>query len=82
MNNTVSSLCQVATAIVIYVVRFPVKIRPLMILITAQNLVRFLRIVPFLTEVTKTSGIITEAAWGGAVINFCLYMLASHVSFE
>ncbi|KAH6767343.1 cyclic nucleotide gated channel 1 [Perilla frutescens var. hirtella] len=58
-----------------------IKINPLTILITGQNLVRFLRIIPLLKEVTKTSGVLTEtAAWSGAISNFCLYMLASHLS--
>ncbi|XP_020870174.1 probable cyclic nucleotide-gated ion channel 10 isoform X2 [Arabidopsis lyrata subsp. lyrata] len=34
---------------------------------------------PLYTEVTRTSGIVTETAWAGAAWNLSLYMLASHV---
>ncbi|XP_041014603.1 cyclic nucleotide-gated ion channel 1-like [Juglans microcarpa x Juglans regia] len=44
-----------------------------------QYLPRFLRIYPLYKEVTRTSGILTQTAWAGAVFNLFLYMLASHV---
>ncbi|KAI9073223.1 hypothetical protein K1719_044832 [Acacia pycnantha] len=44
-----------------------------------QYVPRFLRIYPLFTEVTRTSGILTETAWAGAAYNLFLYMLASHV---
>ena len=45
-----------------------------------QYFPRFIRIYPLYTEVTRTSGILTETAWAGAAFNLFLYMLASHVS--
>lgn len=45
-----------------------------------QYLPRVVRIYPLYTEVTRTSGILTETAWAGAALNLFLYMLASHVS--
>ncbi|XP_028791080.1 cyclic nucleotide-gated ion channel 1-like [Neltuma alba] len=47
--------------------------------ILIQYVPRFLRIYPLFTEVTRTSGILTETAWAGAAYNLFLYMLASHV---
>ncbi|GMN44440.1 hypothetical protein TIFTF001_013629 [Ficus carica] len=44
-----------------------------------QYLPRVVRIYPLYTEVTRTSGILTETAWAGAALNLFLYMLASHV---
>ncbi|KAL5568329.1 hypothetical protein UlMin_024904 [Ulmus minor] len=44
-----------------------------------QYIPRVIRIYPLYTEVTRTSGIITETAWAGAAFNLFLYMLASHV---
>lgn len=44
-----------------------------------QYVPRLLRIRPLFKEVTRTSGILTETAWAGAVYNLFLYMLASHV---
>lgn len=44
-----------------------------------QYIPRVLRIYPLYKEVTRTSGILTETAWAGAVFNLLLYMLASHV---
>lgn len=44
-----------------------------------QYVPRILRIYPLYTEVTRTTGIITETAWAGAAFNLFLYMLASHV---
>lgn len=45
-----------------------------------QYIPRVIRIYPLYTEVTRTSGILTETAWAGAAFNLLLYMLASHVS--
>lgn len=53
----------------------------LIAVIFAQYIPRILRIYPLYSEVTRTSGIVTETAWGGAAWNLSLYMLASHVSF-
>ncbi|XP_015878232.1 cyclic nucleotide-gated ion channel 1 [Ziziphus jujuba] len=44
-----------------------------------QYIPRVIRIYPLYTEVTRTSGILTETAWAGAAFNLLLYMLASHV---
>ncbi|CAN1267686.1 Cyclic nucleotide-gated ion channel 1 [Linum perenne] len=44
-----------------------------------QYLPRIIRIYPLYSEVTRTSGILTETAWAGAAFNLFLYMLASHV---
>ncbi|CAE6142977.1 unnamed protein product [Arabidopsis arenosa] len=51
----------------------------LITVIFTQYIPRFLRIYPLYTEVTRTSGIVTETAWAGAAWNLSLYMLASHV---
>lgn len=51
----------------------------LIAVIFAQYIPRILRIYPLYSEVTRTSGIVTETAWGGAAWNLSLYMLASHV---
>lgn len=47
--------------------------------IFAQYVPRIFRIYPLYKEVTRTSGLFTESAWGGAVFNLSLYMLASNV---
>ncbi|KAF3968931.1 hypothetical protein CMV_007234 [Castanea mollissima] len=47
--------------------------------ILSQYVPRIMRIYPLYKEVTRTSGILTESAWAGAVYNLFLYMLASHV---
>ncbi|KAJ7959308.1 Cyclic nucleotide-gated ion channel 1 [Quillaja saponaria] len=47
--------------------------------ILLQYVPRVLRIVPLYKEVSRTSGILTETAWAGAVFNLFLYMLASQV---
>ncbi|KAK7338053.1 hypothetical protein VNO77_18650 [Canavalia gladiata] len=44
-----------------------------------QYVPRLWRIYPLFREVTRTSGILTETAWAGAVFNLFIYMLASHV---
>ncbi|KAH0670007.1 hypothetical protein KY289_024500 [Solanum tuberosum] len=51
----------------------------LKIVIFAQYFPRIFRIYPLYKEVTRTSGLFTESAWGGAVFNLSLYMLASNV---
>jgi cyclic nucleotide gated channel len=51
----------------------------LITVIFTQYIPRILRIYPLYTEVTRTSGIVTETAWAGAAWNLSLYMLASHV---
>lgn len=51
----------------------------LIAVIFSQYIPRILRIYPLYSEVTRTSGIVTETAWGGAAWNLSLYMLASHV---
>ncbi|KAJ1413776.1 RmlC-like jelly roll fold [Sesbania bispinosa] len=48
-------------------------------IVLIQYVPRLLRIYPLFKEVTRTSGILTETAWAGAVYNLFLYMLASHV---
>uniref|UniRef100_A0A1J3FLG3 Putative cyclic nucleotide-gated ion channel 10 n=1 Tax=Noccaea caerulescens TaxID=107243 RepID=A0A1J3FLG3_NOCCA len=47
--------------------------------VITQYVFRILRMYPLYTEVTRTSGIVTETAWAGAAWNLSLYMLASHV---
>ncbi|XP_023636470.1 putative cyclic nucleotide-gated ion channel 13 isoform X2 [Capsella rubella] len=47
--------------------------------IFTQYIPRIIRIYPLYSEVTRTSGIVTETAWAGAAWNLSLYMLASHV---
>ncbi|KAL9348194.1 hypothetical protein Peur_059560 [Populus x canadensis] len=47
--------------------------------IFSQYIPRFIRIYPLFKEINRTSGILTETAWAGAVFNLFLYMLASHV---
>ncbi|XP_050286346.1 cyclic nucleotide-gated ion channel 1-like isoform X3 [Quercus robur] len=47
--------------------------------ILSQYVPRIMRIYPLYKEVTRTSGILTESPWAGAVYNLFLYMLASHV---
>ncbi|KAI4355221.1 hypothetical protein L6164_004012 [Bauhinia variegata] len=47
--------------------------------VIVQYVPRLIRIIPLLTEVTRTSGILTETAWAGAAFNLLLYMLGSHV---
>ncbi|PHU17855.1 Cyclic nucleotide-gated ion channel 1 [Capsicum chinense] len=51
----------------------------LKIVIFVQYVPRIFRIYPLYKEVTRTSGLFTESAWGGAVFNLSLYMLASNV---
>ncbi|XP_010456194.1 PREDICTED: putative cyclic nucleotide-gated ion channel 13 isoform X2 [Camelina sativa] len=51
----------------------------LVTVIFTQYIPRILRIFPLYSEVTRTSGIVTETAWAGAAWNLSLYMLASHV---
>ncbi|XP_039011013.1 cyclic nucleotide-gated ion channel 1-like [Hibiscus syriacus] len=40
---------------------------------------RVFRIYPLYKEITRTSGILNETAWAGAVFNLFLYVLVSHV---
>ncbi|KAI4328903.1 hypothetical protein L6164_021220 [Bauhinia variegata] len=47
--------------------------------ILVQYVPRLVRIIPLFKEVTRTSGILTETAWAGAVFNLFVYMLGSHV---
>lgn len=48
--------------------------------IIIQYVPRIIRVYPVLyREITRTSGILTETAWAGAVFNLVLYMLASHI---
>ncbi|XP_050238668.1 cyclic nucleotide-gated ion channel 1-like [Mercurialis annua] len=51
----------------------------LKIIILCQYVPRIIRIFPLLGVVTRTSGILAETTWAGAVSNLCLYMLASHI---
>ncbi|KAK2993858.1 hypothetical protein RJ640_003970 [Escallonia rubra] len=48
-------------------------------IIFGQYVPRLVRIYPLYKEITRTSGMFTETAWGGAAFNLLLYMLASHV---
>ncbi|CAK7348728.1 unnamed protein product [Dovyalis caffra] len=49
------------------------------LIIFSQYIPRLVRIYPLFKEITRTSGILTETAWAGAVFNLFLYMLASHI---
>ncbi|OIT38534.1 PREDICTED: cyclic nucleotide-gated ion channel 1-like [Nicotiana attenuata] len=51
----------------------------LKIVIFVQYVPRIFRIYPLYKEVTRTAGLFTETAWGGAAFNLFLYMLASNV---
>ncbi|XP_059315711.1 cyclic nucleotide-gated ion channel 1-like [Lycium ferocissimum] len=51
----------------------------LKIVISVQYFPRIFRIYRLYKEVTRTAGLFTESAWGGAAFNLSLYMLASNV---
>ncbi|GAA0167148.1 ligand-gated ion channel [Lithospermum erythrorhizon] len=51
----------------------------LKVAICIQGIPRVMRIFPITKEVTRSSGLIVETAWAGAVFNLFLYILASHV---
>ncbi|CAO2835494.1 unnamed protein product [Amaranthus hypochondriacus] len=53
--------------------------RLLHLVIFLQWIPRLMRIYPLHKEVKKTSGLITDSIWGGALFNLFLYMSASHV---
>ncbi|KAF3439874.1 hypothetical protein FNV43_RR18152 [Rhamnella rubrinervis] len=75
-------LPQVAVLVVIPEIKGPVALATKNILkyvIICQYVPRFIRILPFYREVTRTSGILTETAYAGAALNLFLYMLASHM---
>ena len=75
---------QVVVIIILPSVDGPVSLAAknlLEIVIFSQYIPRFVRIYPLFKEITRTSGILTETAWVGAVFNLFLYMLASHVSW-
>nr|POF23683.1 cyclic nucleotide-gated ion channel 1 [Quercus suber] len=60
--------------------KFPLVMKEMLkSVILSQYVPRIMRIYPLYKEVTRTSGILTESAWAGAVYNLFLYMLASHV---
>eukprot|EP00257_Ricinus_communis_P018594 XP_015577354.1 probable cyclic nucleotide-gated ion channel 10 [Ricinus communis] len=74
-------LPQVTVLFIIPSVRGPVSLIAkdlLKVVIFSQYVPRVWRILPLFREVTRSSGILTETAWAGAVYNLCLYMLASH----
>ncbi|KAJ8420365.1 hypothetical protein Cgig2_001191 [Carnegiea gigantea] len=73
-------LPQVAVLFIIPRLHGPVTSKGLLkAVVFSQYVPRLFRIYPLYKEVTRTSGIITETAWAGAVFNLFLYMLASHV---
>lgn len=75
-------LPQVVVMIILPSVDGPVSLAAknlLEIVIFSQYIPRFVRIYPLFKEITRTSGILTETAWAGAVFNLFLYMLASHI---
>jgi cyclic nucleotide gated channel len=47
-----------------------------------QYIPRLYLIFPLLSQIVKTTGVVTETAWAGAAYNLLLYMLGSHVSLE
>ncbi|XP_027775408.1 protein CNGC15b-like [Solanum pennellii] len=47
--------------------------------IISQFLLRLCLIFPLSSHIIKTTGVMVEAAWAGAVYNLVLFMLASHV---
>lgn len=49
-------------------------------IIYSQYVPRIIRMYPLYKQVTRTSGMLAETAWAGAVFNLFLYMLFSHVS--
>ncbi|XP_051140698.1 probable cyclic nucleotide-gated ion channel 5 [Andrographis paniculata] len=48
-------------------------------IILLQYIPRFIRILPLISELKRTSGVFAETAWAGAVSYLLLYMLASHI---
>ncbi|KAG6786859.1 hypothetical protein POTOM_008476 [Populus tomentosa] len=75
-------LPQVVVIIILPSVDGPVSLAAknlLEFVIFSQYIPRFVRIYPLFKEITRTSGILTETAWVGAVFNLFLYMLASHI---
>lgn len=51
------------------------------IIVLTQYIPRFLRIFPLMTELKRSSGVVAESAWMGAVYYLLWYLLASHVSY-
>ncbi|KAJ7543909.1 hypothetical protein O6H91_09G057900 [Diphasiastrum complanatum] len=51
----------------------------LRLIVLFQYLPRLFRLIPLTSQMVKTAGVVTEAAWAGAAYNLLLYMLASHV---
>ncbi|KAJ3674524.1 hypothetical protein LUZ60_005140 [Juncus effusus] len=51
----------------------------LLYIVLLQYLPRFLRIIPLMTELERTSGVVAETAWVGAAYYLLWYMLASHI---
>ncbi|KAF3323082.1 putative cyclic nucleotide-gated ion channel 5 [Carex littledalei] len=49
------------------------------IIVLAQYIPRFLRIFPLMTELKRSSGVVAESAWMGAVYYLLWYLLASHI---
>ncbi|KAB5527197.1 hypothetical protein DKX38_021044 [Salix brachista] len=75
-------LPQVVVVIILPLVDGPVSLAAKNLfefVILIQYIPRFARIYPLFNEINRTSGILTETAWAGAVFNLFLYMLASHI---
>ncbi|WOL05531.1 cyclic nucleotide-gated ion channel 17-like [Canna indica] len=51
----------------------------LTLVILIQYILRLYLIYPLSDQITKAAGVITKNAWGGAVYNLLLYLLASHI---
>ncbi|TXG63038.1 hypothetical protein EZV62_010032 [Acer yangbiense] len=75
-------LPQVVVLVIIPTVEGPVSLvtkEMLKTVIFCQFVPRFARMYPLANAIKRTSGILAETAWAGAVLNLILYMLASHV---
>lgn len=53
---------------------------PYLLIILIQCTVRFYIIIPISKQIINVAGFIAKTAWGGAIYNLLLYLLASHVS--
>lgn len=50
------------------------------LIIIVQYIPKLFLIFPLSSQIVKSTGVLLETAWAGAVYNLILYMLASHVS--
>nr|CAD1823157.1 unnamed protein product [Ananas comosus var. bracteatus] len=52
---------------------------PYLLIILIQCTIRFYIIIPLSKQIINVAGFIAKTAWGGAIYNLLLYLLASHV---